>query len=69
VPTLVLTGDDDPIIRVWNGRILARLIPGAQLHVMRGAGHLFLIDEAEESARLIRRFLTQASQFHSGSSG
>ena len=57
VPTLVLTGDDDPIIRVWNGRILAGLIPGAQLHVMRGSGHLFLIDEAAESARLIRRFL------------
>jgi poly(3-hydroxyoctanoate) depolymerase len=57
VPTLVLTGDDDPIIRVWNGRILAGLIPGAQLRVMRGSGHLFLIDEAVESARLIRRFL------------
>jgi hypothetical protein len=25
--------------------------------VMRGSGHLFLIDEAAESARLIRRFL------------
>ena len=58
VPVLVLTGDDDPIIRVFNGRMLAGLIPGAQLHVMRGSGHLFLIDEAENSANLIRKFLT-----------
>lgn len=58
VPALVITGDDDPIIRVFNGRVLAALIPGAQLHVMRGCGHLFLIDEAERSAELIRTFLT-----------
>lgn len=54
---LVLSGDDDPIIRVVNGRILASLIPGAQLHVLRGAGHLFLIDQAKDSAELIRTFL------------
>lgn len=57
VPVQVLTGDDDPIVRVLNGRILAMLIPGAQLHVMHGSGHLFLIDEAAESAKLIRGFL------------
>ena len=56
-PVLVMTGDDDPIIRVINGRILARLIPNARLHVIRGGGHLFLIDQARESAELIERFL------------
>jgi poly(3-hydroxyalkanoate) depolymerase len=60
LPVLVLTGDDDPIIRVVNGRILASLIPGARLHVLPGAGHLFLIDQAEDSAELIRTFLHQA---------
>jgi pimeloyl-ACP methyl ester carboxylesterase len=57
VPVLVLTGDDDPIIRVVNGRILAGLIPGADLRVLKGSGHLFLIDEARASAELIREFL------------
>lgn len=57
LPVLVLTGDDDPIIRVANGRILASLIPGAQLHVLPGAGHLFLIDQAKDSAALIKSFL------------
>jgi pimeloyl-ACP methyl ester carboxylesterase len=56
----VLTGDDDPIIRVVNGRILASLIPGAQLHVMHGAGHLFLIDQPNDSAELVRNFLNIA---------
>lgn len=56
-PALVLTGDDDPIIRVVNARILAGLMPNARLHIMRGAGHLFLIDEARVSAQLIREFL------------
>lgn len=58
VPVLVLTGDDDPIIRVSNARLIAALIPGAQLHLMRGSGHLFLIDEAQKSAELIRTFLS-----------
>jgi pimeloyl-ACP methyl ester carboxylesterase len=56
-PVLVLAGDDDPIVRTLNARILAALIPNARLHVIRGAGHLFLIDEAHRSAKLIRDFL------------
>jgi poly(3-hydroxyalkanoate) depolymerase len=56
-PTLVLSGDDDPIIRLTNARILARMIPGARLEVLHGAGHLFLVDQAADSARLIRAFL------------
>jgi poly(3-hydroxyalkanoate) depolymerase len=56
-PALVLTGDDDPIIRVVNGRILAGLLPNARLHVIPGGGHLFLVDQASESSALIREFL------------
>lgn len=56
-PTLVLTGDDDPIIRVVNGRMLAALITNAELHVIRGGGHLFLIDQAAEMAPLIAGFV------------
>ena len=41
--TLVLTGDDDPIIPVANGRILAAGIPHATLHVYHG-GHVELVD-------------------------
>jgi poly(3-hydroxyoctanoate) depolymerase len=58
-PTLVMAGDDDPIIPVLNGRILARLMPHARLEVITGGGHLFLLEEAERSAALVREFLAQ----------
>ena len=55
-PTLVLTGDDDPIIPVVNGRILARLIPKAELHIYRG-GHVELVTEAPTLVPVITDFL------------
>ncbi len=60
-PTLVLTGDDDPIVPVINGRILARIIPNAQLEIIRGAGHLFLLERPAEIATLVADFLTPDS--------
>jgi poly(3-hydroxyoctanoate) depolymerase len=56
-PTLVVAGSEDPLVPVRNARILARRIPNATLHVVEGGGHLFLIDQAAESAAAIRRFL------------
>jgi poly(3-hydroxyalkanoate) depolymerase len=58
-PTLIVAGDDDPIIPVANAHILARLIPDAQLHLYRG-GHLALITEADELAPVVERFLDEA---------
>lgn len=56
--TLVLAGDDDPIVPAANGRILARCIPHARLHVVRRGGHLFLLDSAAEMAGLVAAFLS-----------
>jgi len=56
-PTLVMAGDDDPIVPLVNGRILAWRIPMARLHVVRGGGHLFLLEEPVESARAVAAFL------------
>lgn len=56
-PTLVLTGDDDPIVPVVNARLLARLVPDASLRVIRGGGHLFLLEEADLSAALVADFV------------
>jgi pimeloyl-ACP methyl ester carboxylesterase len=58
-PTLVLAGDDDPIVPVVNGRILTRLIPHARLEIVRGGGHLFLLERPEELAAVIAGFLAQ----------
>jgi poly(3-hydroxyalkanoate) depolymerase len=56
-PTLVLVGDDDPIVPVVNGRILAHLIPDARLEIIRGGGHLFLLEEPARIAELTAAFL------------
>ena len=55
-PTLIMAGDDDPVIPLVNARIMARLIPDCRLHVFAD-GHLFLIAQANEAARLVHDFL------------
>ena len=60
-PTLVLAGDDDPMIPLVNMRVLANRIPNAELHVVND-GHLFLITQAETIAPLITRFLSEERQ-------
>jgi len=59
--TLVLAGDDDPIVPLVNGRILARCIPDARLHIVRHGGHLFLLESPAEIAALVAGFLTTGS--------
>ncbi len=55
-PTLILAGDDDPIIPLVNARLLHRLIPKSRLHVYHG-GHLALATEAAELAPVVDAFL------------
>jgi len=40
-PTTVIHGDRDPLIRPAGGRLSARMIPGARLHMIKGMGHDF----------------------------
>ena len=55
-PTLVLAGDDDPIIPAVNAQVMAALLPDSRLHLYSGV-HLALLTEAPEMARVIERFL------------
>ena len=56
-PTLVMSGDADPIVPPVNARILAGRIPHAQLELVPGAGHLLLMEHAEQSDVTIAKFL------------
>jgi pimeloyl-ACP methyl ester carboxylesterase len=60
-PTLVLAGNDDPIIPLVNGHIMARLLPNATLHVFHD-GHLGLLTAASELGPLVSEFLRPASR-------
>jgi pimeloyl-ACP methyl ester carboxylesterase len=39
VPTLVIHGDEDPLMSVEGGKEIAQLIPGAKLLIIDGMGH------------------------------
>jgi len=54
VPTLVLHGSEDQMLSVENGRMIARLVPGARLEVFEGVGHAFWWERPERSAELVR---------------
>jgi len=55
-PTLILAGDDDPIIPLVNARIMHRLIAQSELHIYHG-GHLELATDAERIAPVVEAFL------------
>ena len=39
VPTLVIHGDEDPVVSIENGKAVADAIPGAKLMIIKGMGH------------------------------
>jgi pimeloyl-ACP methyl ester carboxylesterase len=62
VSTLVIHGEKDPLIPLAHGEDLAAAIPGARLHVIRGAGHTFprpawpeLVAAIAQHARTVER--------------
>jgi pimeloyl-ACP methyl ester carboxylesterase len=40
-----------------NSRVIAALAPGARLRILRGAGHLLVLDDVERTAAELTRFL------------
>ncbi len=59
-PTLVLHGDDDPIIPLINAKIMNRLIPNSRLRSFN-CGHLFMLTRANRTAEVVRRFVSEES--------
>jgi poly(3-hydroxyalkanoate) depolymerase len=57
-PTLVLAGNDDPLVPLINARMHAWLLPDARLKVIDD-GHLFLLTRAQETADIIKGFLSE----------
>jgi poly(3-hydroxyalkanoate) depolymerase len=58
-PTLIMMGDEDAIVPLINGTFLHALIPGSELEVFEGGGHLFLLSHREQSIASIREFLNR----------
>ena len=58
-PTLILHGDDDPVIPLVNARLMRRLMRDASLTVVSRGGHLYLYTRPREFGPQITDFLTR----------
>lgn len=61
VSTLLFWGDQDEDTPLADGRLLEQLIPDAGLVVYPGAGHYSYIEQADNVARVMHHFFTQAA--------
>jgi pimeloyl-ACP methyl ester carboxylesterase len=58
-PTLVIHGADDQIIPLAEAITMAETIPGARLVILKEAGHLLNLEQAEAFNSALRDFLIQ----------
>ncbi len=60
LPTMIMTGDDDPLVPPENSRILKELIPHASFVTFPGCRHCFFIEAADAfNAEAVRFFSEQ----------
>jgi pimeloyl-ACP methyl ester carboxylesterase len=60
-PTLVVHGDADLLIPTDSGRLLAGRIPGAELVLVPGAGHMLQSDAGDVVRKTVLAFLTRVA--------
>ena len=60
VPTLIASGDDDPLIPPENSRILKEIIPHSELILFPGRRHCFFLEGAERFNRMAINFFKSA---------
>ena len=61
-PTLIICGDQDILTPVKYSRFLADKIAGARLEIIKGAGHLVMLERAEEFNKKIEAFFRSAGK-------
>jgi pimeloyl-ACP methyl ester carboxylesterase len=64
IPTLILAGEDDPIISSNDSKILAKRIPNAQLKIFKGFGHGFFREVWHQTLTEILSFLSKLASIH-----
>jgi 3-oxoadipate enol-lactonase len=57
VPVLVMHGSQDQLIDVENARVTTSRIPGAELAILEGAGHVYHSEQAERADEVVLDFV------------
>jgi pimeloyl-ACP methyl ester carboxylesterase len=63
IPTLIVWGQDDPIIPVEHGREAQQRIPGSRLVEIPGSGHWPMIDDPHGLAGLLAEFVDSTEPY------
>ena len=61
-PTLIMTGDDDPLVPSENSEILRALIPHSKLSIFAKGRHCFFIEASEQFNREVIEFFKDVEQ-------
>jgi pimeloyl-ACP methyl ester carboxylesterase len=61
-PTLVLTGDLDQLVSSQNSKLIASLIPGANLIILPGCGHRMMWEATDKCVGFITEFLANSDE-------
>ena len=62
VPTLVITGTEDPVYPEPIAQNMAGRIPGAKLVALEGCGHLSNLEQPERFNRVLMEFLSKENE-------
>ena len=62
VPTLVVHGEEDRLVKPENGRVVAKRIPGARFELIPKAGHILVTDQLEACVGLMLEFLGEKTR-------
>lgn len=57
MPILLVWGDKDTVTPLWQGKQLATLMPGSQLSIIEGVGHIPFIEDTEAFNKILFAFL------------
>lgn len=58
-PTLILWGDNDLVVPLRTGRVLAARMPHARLEIVSGSGHEPMLEQTEQLNTLVRNHLLE----------
>lgn len=58
-PTLILCGQDDALCPVSRHELMHSLMPGSQLIIIEGAGHLPTLEQPDATTRALQRWLKE----------
>jgi pimeloyl-ACP methyl ester carboxylesterase len=61
IPLLVCVGTDDPIVPLTEAETLAATVPGTQLEVFAGGGHILTEDDPTRVTRLLLDFVERCT--------